>query len=168
MSINAKAGGSRYERFSDRARSAMQFAAEEARRFNHESIGTEHILLGLLKAGSGVAVTALINLGADPEDLRSAVERVLVRLPDVKRRRSHFGFFKTSGLPQTPRSKLVIEYSVDEARAFRDNCVGTEYLLLGLLREQEGVAAQVLTNFGLQLEPIRAEVGKLHKRTATS
>jgi ATP-dependent Clp protease ATP-binding subunit ClpC len=157
-----------YERFSDGARSAMQFAAEEARRFNHESIGTEHILLGLLKAESGVAVSALINLGVDPEDLRSAIERVLVRLPDVKRGRSRFGFFKTSRLPQTPRSKLVIEYSVDEARAFRDNYIGTEYLLLGLVREKEGVAAQVLTNFGLQLEAIRAEVGKLHKRTATS
>ena len=138
-----------YERFTDRARKVMQLANQEAQRFNHEYIGTEHILLGLVKEGSGVAANVLKNLDIDLRKIRLEVEKIVQTGPDMV----------TMGkLPQTPRAKKVIEYSIEEARNLNHNYVGTEHLLLGLLREQEGVAAQVLMNLGLKLEDVREEV----------
>ena len=138
-----------YERFTDRARKVMQLANQEAQRFNHEYIGTEHILLGLVKEGSGVAANVLKNLDVDLRKIRLEVEKIVQSGPDMV----------TMGkLPQTPRAKKVIEYSMEEARNLNHNYVGTEHILLGLLREQEGVAAQVLMNLGLKLEEVREEV----------
>src|SRR5437016_5750835 len=138
-----------YERCTDRARKVMQLANQEAQRFNHEYIGTEHILLGLVKEGTGVAANVLKNLDIDLRKIRLEVEKIVQAGPDMV----------TMGrLPQTPRAKKVIEYSIEEARNLNHNYVGTEHLLLGLLREQEGVAAQVLMNLGLKLEDVREEV----------
>ncbi|MFM7846442.1 MAG: Clp protease N-terminal domain-containing protein, partial [Planctomycetota bacterium] len=138
-----------YERFTDRARKVMQLANQEAQRFNHEYIGTEHILLGLVKEGSGVAANVLKNLEVDLRKIRMEVERLVQSCPEMV----------TMGrLPQTPRAKKVVEYSMEEARNLNHNYVGTEHILLGLLREQEGVAAQVLMNLGLKLDEVREEV----------
>ncbi|MBX7074004.1 MAG: ATP-dependent Clp protease ATP-binding subunit [Pirellulales bacterium] len=138
-----------YERFTDRARKVMQLANQEAQRFNHEYIGTEHVLLGLIKEGSGVAANVLKNLDVDLRKIRLEVEKLVQSGPDMV----------TMGkLPQTPRAKKVIEYAMEEARNLGHNYVGTEHILLGLLREQEGVAAQVLMNLGLKLEDVREEV----------
>jgi len=127
----------------------MQLANQEAQRFNHEYIGTEHVLLGLIKEGSGVAANVLKNLDIDLKKIRLEVEKLVQSGPDMV----------TMGkLPQTPRAKKVIEYSMEEARHLNHNYVGTEHILLGLLREQEGVAAQVLMNLGLKLEEVREEV----------
>src|ERR1700728_2192615 len=138
-----------FERFTDRARKVMALANQEAQRFNHEYIGTEHILLGLVKEGSGVGANVLKNLDVDLRKVRLEVEKLVKSGPDMV----------TMGkLPQTPRAKKVIEYSIEEARNLNHNYVGTEHLLLGLLREHDGVAAQVLMNLGLKLEEVREEV----------
>ena len=138
-----------FERFTDRARKVMALANQEAQRFNHEYIGTEHVLLGLVKEGSGVGATVLKNLDVDIKKLRIEVEKQVKSGPDMV----------TMGkLPQTPRAKKVIEYAIEEARALNHNYVGTEHILLGLLRETEGIAAQILMNVGLKLEDIRQEV----------
>ena len=138
-----------FERFTDRARKVMQLANQEAQRFNHEYIGTEHILLGLVKEGSGVAANVLKNLDIDLKKVRVEVEKFVQTGPDM---------VTIGRLPQTPRAKKVIDYSIEEARNLNHNYVGTEHLLLGLLREQEGVAAQVLMSLGLKLEDVREEV----------
>ena len=127
----------------------MALANQEAQRFNHEYTGTEHILLGLVKEGSGVGANVLKNLDIDLHKVRLEVERLVKAGPDMV----------TMGkLPQTPRAKKVIEYSIEEARNLNHNYVGTEHILLGLLREHDGVAAQVLINLGLKLEEVREEV----------
>jgi ATP-dependent Clp protease ATP-binding subunit ClpC len=141
-----------YERFTDRARKVMQLANAEAQQHHHEYIGTEHILLGLLQEGTGVAANALKNLDVDLRKIRLEIEKYIQRGPD----RVAMG-----KRPQTPRAKKVIEYTIEEARNLNHNYVGTEHLLLGLLREQEGLAAQALVNLGLNLENVRAEVGRL-------
>ena len=141
-----------YERFSDRARKVMALAHQEAQSFNHEYIGTEHILLGLVKEASGVGANALRNLEIDLHQVRVEVEKLVKSGPDTV----------TMGkLPQTPRAKKVIEYAIEEARSLNHDYVGTEHLLLGLLREEEGVAAQVLMNLGLNLEDVREAVLEL-------
>ncbi|SMP54777.1 ATP-dependent Clp protease ATP-binding subunit ClpC [Neorhodopirellula lusitana] len=127
----------------------MQLANQEAQRFNHEYIGTEHILLGLVKEGSGVAANVLKNLDVDLRKIRLEVEKLVQSGPEM---------VTVGKLPQTPRAKKVIEYSMEEARNLNHSYVGTEHILLGLLREQEGVAAQVLMNLGLKLEDVREEV----------
>src|SRR6058998_75209 len=138
-----------FERFTDRARKVMALANQEAQRFNHEYIGTEHILLGLVKEGSGVGANVLRNLDVDLRKVRLEVEKLVKAGPEMV----------TMGkLPQTPRAKKVIEYAIEEARNLNHNYVGTEHLLLGLLREHDGVAAQVLMNLGLKLEEVREEV----------
>ncbi|MBN1456903.1 MAG: ATP-dependent Clp protease ATP-binding subunit [Sedimentisphaerales bacterium] len=138
-----------FERFTDRARKVMALANQEAQRFNHEYIGTEHILLGLVKEGSGVGANVLKNLDVDIKKLRLEIEKLVKSGPDMV----------TMGkLPQTPRAKKVIEFAIEEARALNHNYVGTEHILLGLLRETEGIAAQVLMNLGLKLEDVRQEV----------
>ncbi len=138
-----------FERLTDRARKVMALANQEAQRLNHEYIGTEHILLGLVKEGSGVGANVLKNLDIDLLKVRLEVEKLVKSGPEMV----------TMGkLPQTPRAKKVIEYAIEEARNLNHNYVGTEHLLLGLLREHDGVAAQVLMNLGLKLEEVREEV----------
>src|SRR5438105_3198035 len=152
-----------YERFTDRARKVMQLANQEAQRLHHEYIGTEHILLGLAKEGSGVAANVLRNLDIDLRKIRLEVEKIIEPGPDM---------VPQYKLPVTPRAKKIIEYSIEEARFLNHNYVGTEHLLLGVLREQEGVAAQVLMNLGLRLSYVREAVlavlgGKLDQNIGT-
>ena len=141
-----------YERFTDRARHVMQFANQEAMRFNHEYIGTEHILLGLVKEGTGVAATVFKNLSVDLLRVRLEVEKIAQVGPDWE---------GAGKLPSTPKAKKVLEYSIDEARKLNHNYVGTEHLLLGLLRDDASVAAQVLLNLGLSLTGVRNEILRL-------
>jgi len=142
---------SRFEKFSERARRALTYAQEEAQRFNHNYIGTEHILLGLVREGEGVAARVLTNLGVNLNKVRAAVEFIIGR-----------GEKTTSGdVGLTPRAKKVIELAVDEARRLNHNYVGTEHLLLGLLREGEGVAGGVLESLGINLERARAETNRV-------
>ncbi len=141
-----------FDRFTDRARKVMGLARQEAQRFNHQYIGTEHILLGLIQEGSGVAANVLRNLDVDPEKIRVEVEKIVQDGPTMV----------TMGqLPFTPRAKKVLELASEEASNLRHNYIGTEHLLLGLIRENEGVAAQVLMNLGLKLEDVREEVLEL-------
>jgi Clp amino terminal domain, pathogenicity island component len=138
-----------YERFTDRARKVMQLANQEAQRFNHEYIGTEHILLGLIREGSGVAANVLKKLDVDSRKIRQEVEKLVQSDPDM---------VTLAKPPQTPRAKKVIECSMEEARGLHHDYVGTEHMLLGLLRDDETVAAQVLMNLGLRLNAVRAEI----------
>lgn len=141
-----------YSRFTDRSRKVMQLANQEAQRFHHEYIGTEHVLLGLIKEGSGVAVHVLRALNADLQVIVSRVEALIQSRPDPA----------TAGkFLQTPRAKKVIEYSMEEARNLNHSYVGTEHILLGLLREQEGVAALVLMDLGIGLDDARAQIALL-------
>lgn len=135
--------------FTERARKVMALANQEAQRFNHEHIGTEHILLGFIKEGSGIGATVLKNLDVDIKKLRIEVERRVKSGPDM---------VTLGKLPQTPRAKKVIEYAIEEARSLNCNYVGTEHILIGLFRETDGTAAQVFTNLGLILEVVRQEL----------
>jgi ATP-dependent Clp protease ATP-binding subunit ClpA len=137
-----------YDQFTDRARKVMLLANQEAQRLNHEYIGTEHILLGLVKEGSGIAANVLENLGIDLRKIRLEIEKILRSGPDT---------IFMGKLSLTRRATKVIEYSIEEARKFQHRGVGTEHLLLGLLREEEAVAAQVLMNLGLTLDAVRSE-----------
>src|SRR5262245_35482863 len=141
-----------YEKFTERAQRVMKLANQEAQRFNHEYIGTEHVLLGLIKEGSGVASNVIKNLGVDLRRIRLEVEKLVQCGPDE---------VTIGKRPQTPRAKKVVEYAMEESRDLNHNHVGTEHILLGLLREEEGVAAQVLTNLKLNLDDVRAETFKL-------
>jgi len=141
-----------YERFTDRARKVMQMANQEAMRFNHEYIGTEHILLGIIKEDSGIAANVLKNLDIDLRKVRRQIEQIILGGPKM---------VPMGNLHETPKVKKVIEYAIDEARAFNHNYVGTEHMLLGLLRENEGVAAVILNNFGLKLEDARQQIRRL-------
>lgn len=153
---------SRFEKFSERARRALSRAQEEAQRFGHNYIDTEHILLGLVAEEEGVASRVLTNLGVPPNKIRAAVEFVVGR-----GERTAIG---EVGL--TPRAKRVIELAVDEARRLNHSYIGTEHLLLGLLREREGAAVGVLESFGITLEKVQAEInailsqGTVHPRSA--
>jgi ATP-dependent Clp protease ATP-binding subunit ClpC len=140
-----------FERFTDRVRKVMALANQEAQGFNHEYIGTEHILLGLTRETGGVGTNVLKNLDVDLRKVRIEVEKLVPCQPD-----NH----NVGRLPLTPRAKIVIEYATEEARSLNHNYVGTEHLLLGLLREQNGVAAQVIMNLGHKLEDVRKEVLK--------
>jgi ATP-dependent Clp protease ATP-binding subunit ClpC len=142
---------SRFEKFSERARRVLTIAQEEARNLNHSYIGTEHILLGLVREEEGVAARVLTNLGIGLNKVRSAVEFIIGRGEKPG----------TGETGLTPRAKKVIELAIDEARQMGHNYIGTEHLLLGLLREGEGVAASVLDSFGITLERTRAEVGHI-------
>lgn len=138
----------RFDKFTERARKVLALAQGEAQRFNHNYISTEHILLGLCAEGSGVAIRVLANLGVELSKIRSSVEFIIGR-----------GETKSRGeVGLTPRAKKVIELAVDEARYLNHNYIGTEHLLLGLLREGEGVAAGVLGSLGITLEKSRAEI----------
>ncbi|MHC4957312.1 MAG: ATP-dependent Clp protease ATP-binding subunit [Planctomycetota bacterium] len=141
-----------FDRFTDRARKVMGLARQEAQRFNHDYIGTEHILLGLIQEGSGVAADVLKNLDVDLKKIRQEVEKLV----------SHGTTMVTMGqLPFTPRAKKVLELALEEASNLGHNYIGTEHLLLGLIREQEGIAAQVLQNIKVRLEDVREEVLEL-------
>lgn len=146
---------SRFEKFSERARKVLTLAQEEAQRFNHNYIGTEHILLGLVREGEGVAAKVLSNLGVELPKVRAAVEFIIGR--GEKPSSSEIGL--------TPRAKRVIELAVDEARRFNHNYIGTEHLLLGLLREGEGVAAGVLESLGVSLDRVRTETSRVLSQT---
>jgi hypothetical protein len=141
-----------YERFTNRAREVMQHANKEAQRLQHEYIGTEHILLGLARLDSGVAVSALRNLGVEPRRISQELEKVIQSGPSL----AYLG-----KLPRIPRAKKVIEYAMEEMRNLKHNCIGSEHILLGLLREQEGVAGVVLMGLGLRVEKVRAEIDRL-------
>ncbi len=139
---------SRFDKFTERARKVLALAQEEAQRYNHSYISTEHILLGIVSEGTGVATKVLANLGVELPKVKTAVEFVIGR-----------GESKSHGeVGLTPRAKKVIELAVDEARHLNHNYIGTEHLLLGLLREGEGVAAGVLESLGVTLEKARSEV----------
>ncbi len=139
-----------FDRFTERARTVLTLAQEEAQRFNHIYIGTEHLLLGLVREGEGVAAKVLSNLGIELTNVRSQVEYIIGR-----------GERQVMGeIGLTPRSKKVIELAVDEARRLGHHYVGTEHLLLGLIREGEGVAAGVLESLGANLEKVRSAVIK--------
>jgi len=138
-----------FDRFTDRAKKVMNLARQEAQRFNHEYLGTEHILLGLVQEGSGVAANVLKNMGIDLNKIRTEVEKIVKTGPSMV----------TMGqLPFTPRAKKVLELSMEEASNLGHNYIGTEHLLLGLIKENEGIAAQVLINLGVKLEDVREEV----------
>ena len=141
----------RFDKFTERARRVLTLAQEEAHRFNHNYIGTEHILLGLVREGDGVAAKVLANLGVELNKVRSAVEFIIGRGD-----RTVLGEI---GL--TPRAKKVIELAVDEARRLNHSYIGTEHLLLGLVREGEGIAAGVLESLGVNLERVRAETTRI-------
>ena len=147
---------SRFEKFSERARRVLSLAQEEAQRFNHNYIGTEHILLGLVRESEGVAAKVLSNLNVELVKVRSAVEFIIGR-----------GERPTPGeIGLTPRAKKVIELAVDEARRLNHHYIGTEHLLIGLMREGEGVAAGVLESLGVSLDKVRAETNRILSRSA--
>jgi ATP-dependent Clp protease ATP-binding subunit ClpC len=137
-----------FERFTDRARRVVVLAQDEARELDHNHIGTEHILLGLVSEGAGVAVKALESLGISLETVRQQVEDIIGR-----------GQGSPSGhIPFTPRAKKVLELSLRESVHLGHGYIGTEHILLGLIGEGEGVAAQVLTDLGASLEAARRQV----------
>lgn len=141
-----------FNRFTERARKVIVFAKEEARRFNHDYIGTEHLLLGLIREGEGVASAVLQKLGVDLESIRIEVEKLVQPGPQTQ---------VVGDIPFTPRSKKALELSAEEARALGHNYIGTEHLLLGLVKEGEGMAYRVLLNLGLDLGKLRNEVMEL-------
>ncbi|MFA4981272.1 MAG: ATP-dependent Clp protease ATP-binding subunit [Candidatus Omnitrophota bacterium] len=141
-----------FNRFTERARKVILLAKEEAKRFNHDYIGTEHILLGLVREGEGVAAAVLASFGMGADKIRLEVEKLVQPGPST---------VISGDLPFTPKAKKVIELAMDEARSLGHNYIGTEHLLLGLIREGEGVASQVLMNLGLELEKVREEVMNL-------
>jgi hypothetical protein len=137
----------KFEKFTERARKVLSLAQDEAQRFNHNYIGTEHLLLGLVREGDGVAAKVLANLGVELNKVRSAVEFIIGRGDRI--------VLGEIGL--TPRAKKVIELAVDEARRLNHHYIGTEHLLLGLVREGEGIAAGVLESLGVNLEKVRTQ-----------
>jgi len=141
-----------FNRFTERARRVILLAREEAKRLDHDYLGTEHLLLGLIREGEGVAALALQNLGIDLEQVRQEVEKAVGK---------GGGSLFLGQIPFTPRAKKVLELAVTEARNLGHNYIGTEHLLLGLIREGEGVAAQILANLGADLEKVREEVVSL-------
>jgi ATP-dependent Clp protease ATP-binding subunit ClpC len=141
-----------FNRFTERARKVIILAKEEARRFNHDYIGTEHILLGLVREGEGVAATVLQKLGVSLENIRLEIEKLVQPGPTTQ---------IIGDIPFTPRAKKALELSAEEARSLGHNYIGTEHLLLGLIREGEGIASQVLLNLSLDLNTVRNEVMEL-------
>src|SRR5579862_433397 len=134
----------RFDKFTERARKVLSLAQEEAQRFNHPYSGTEHLLLGLIREGEGVAAKVLSNLGVELNKVRSATEFIVGRGDQI--------VLGEIGL--TPRSKKVIELAVDEARRLNHRYIGTEHLLLGLVREGEGIASGILESLGVNLEKV--------------
>jgi len=148
-----------FNRFTERARKVVILAKEEARRFNHDYIGTEHILLGLVREGEGVAASVLQKMGVSLEKIRLEIEKLVQPGPTTQ---------IIGDIPFTPRAKKTLELAAEEARALGHNYIGTEHLLLGLIREGEGMASQVLLNLGLDLNTVRNEVMELLGSTLPS
>ncbi len=147
-----------YERFTDRARRVMWFANQEALRFNREYISTEHVLLGLLKEGSGAAVQILMDLQIDLRQIRRELETIMGPGPDSV----PWGFL----LPQTPECRKAIQSAICEAQNLNCRYVGTEHLLLGLFHDEDGIAAHVLSNLGLKAQAVRESIASMsHKKT---
>jgi ATP-dependent Clp protease ATP-binding subunit ClpC len=140
----------RFDKFTEQARKALSLAQEEAHRFRHNYIGTEHLLLGLVREDDGVAAKVLQKLGVELQTVRNAVEFIIGRGDRI-----------VLEIGLTPRAKKVIELAIDEARRMNHHYIGTEHLLLGLIREGEGVAAGVLESLGLKLEQVRKETLKM-------
>ncbi|MCB1225662.1 MAG: NDP-hexose 4-ketoreductase, partial [Verrucomicrobiales bacterium] len=138
--------------FTPRAQQVLALARKEADRFNHNYVGTEHLLLGLIKLGQGVAVNVLQKMGLDLDTVRMEVEQQVGSGPETK---------MVGNIPYTPRVKKVLALAAKEAKALNHSYVGTEHLLLGLLREEKGIAAQVLTDAGITLEQARGETLRL-------
>src|SRR3954466_13918089 len=138
-----------FDKFTDRARKIIALAQKEAERFRHDYIGTEHLLLGLVKEGTLVAVTALNNLSVDVEKVRREVEKLVVTSDKSA---------PSGSLPFTPQAKRVLELGSEEAGFLGHPYIGTEHILLGLLSEQDSVAAQVLINLDLKLDDVRNEI----------
>lgn len=147
----------RFEKFSERARQAISLAEEEAKRFGHNYVGTEHILLGLVREPDGVAARVFQNLGVELLKMRSAIEFIIGQ--------SEKPVPGDMGL--TPRAKKVIELAVDEARRLNHSYIGTEHLLIGLLREGEGVAVGVLESLGVTLKKVRRETNRILSQTTS-
>jgi len=148
----------KFDRFTERARKVLSLAQEEAQRFQHNYIGTEHLLLGLVREGEGVAARVLTSLGAELSQIRQAVEFIIGRGDRI--------VLGEIGL--TPRAKKVIELAVDEARRLNHHYIGTEHLLLGLVREGEGIAAGVLESLGVNLERVRMATINVLNSSGTS
>jgi ATP-dependent Clp protease ATP-binding subunit ClpC len=138
----------RFDKFTERARKVLSLAQEEAQRLHHNYIGTEHLLLGLVREGEGVAAKVLTSLGVDLEKVRKAIEDIIGRGDRI--------VLGEIGL--TPRAKKVIELAVDEARLLNHHYIGTEHILLGLIREGNGIGAGVLESFELRLQEVRAKI----------
>ena len=148
----------RFDKFTDRARKVLTLAQDEAQRFNHNYIGTEHLLLGLVREGEGVAARVLENMNVELAKVRTAVEFIIGR-----------GDRPVVGeVGLTPRAKRVIELAIDEARRLGHNYIGTEHLLLGLVREGEGIAAGVLESLGVNLDKVRHEVIRVLSQSSSS
>ncbi|OGZ69696.1 MAG: hypothetical protein A3D44_00445 [Candidatus Staskawiczbacteria bacterium RIFCSPHIGHO2_02_FULL_42_22] len=141
-----------YENFTDRACRVMAWAEHEAKRFNHQYIGSEHVLLGLAKEGSGVGANALKNIGVDLHRIRLEVEKIVQIGPDGP---------SIGKLTNTPTTKRILDFSYLEARGLGHRRVGTEHLLLAILRDQESIACKILMNLGVKLEEVRQEVNFL-------
>src|SRR5436853_1475817 len=146
----------RFDKFTERARKVLSLAQEEAQRFQHNYIGTEHLLLGLVREGEGVAAKVLNSLGVDLQKVRSSVEFNIGRGDRI--------VLGEIGL--TPRAKKVIELAVDEARRLNHHYIGTEHLLLGLVREGQGIAAGVLESLGVNLEKVRTQTIQILSRSS--
>ena len=141
----------RFDKFTERARKVLNLAQEEARRFQHNYIGTEHLLLGLVREGEGVAVQVLINLGVDLNQVCNQIESII----------GHGGRIILGEIGLTPRAKKVIELAVDEARRSGQHYVGTEHVLLGLLRVDDGIAASVLKSLGVDVAKARMQINQV-------
>ncbi len=150
-------GSGRFDKFTERARKVLTLAQEEATRLNHNYIGTEHLLLGLVREGDGVAARVLANLGVELPRVRAAVEHIVGRGDRM--------IVGEVGL--TPRAKVVIELGVNEARRLGHHYIGTEHLLLGLVHEGEGIAAGVLESLGVNLEKVRTQTVQVLSEGAT-
>jgi len=144
-----------FERFTERARKIMSLADEEARRMNHACIDTEHVLLGMVEEGSGVGANVLTNLGAESDAVRREVEKLVK--PGLEKP-------ATVVRPQTPGTKQVVEFAIEEARNLGHNYVGSEHLLLGLMRVKEGIASRVLGQMGITQDDVTAAIRQLLNR----
>jgi ATP-dependent Clp protease ATP-binding subunit ClpC len=146
-----------FERYTERARQVVVLAQDEARALKHNYIGTEHILLGLLREEEGLAARVLESLAITVEEVRAQVARIVGRGDEVT----------TGQIPFTPRAKKVLELALGEARSLGHNHIGTEHILLGLVRENEGVGARILLDFGAGAEKIRNEIIRMLSRSGS-
>ena len=141
-----------FERFTEHARNVMALANREAQRFGHEYIGTEHILWGLAKEATGIAAAVLEHFNVDLKPLRAEVETLLDKRPHLD---------TVEKLPSSSHAKEVVTFAIEEARSLGHNYIGTEHLLLGMMRDSEMLSAQVLANLGLEINAVRDEVRRL-------